>query len=113
MHELALMAGMLEIIRGEARAQGFARVTRVGLEIGRLAGVETEAMRFAFDVCTAGSVAEGAELAIEAPEGMGRCQSCGRDVPVLAFLGSCPGCGATDLRIIAGKELRIKYLDVE
>ena len=113
MHEMSLMAGMMEIIQGEARAQGFVRVTKVVLEIGQLAGVEAEAMRFAFDVCTEGSVAEGAELEIEATEGLARCQSCGQTAPVHACYGSCPSCGGTGLRIVAGREMRLKFLDVE
>jgi len=112
-HEMSLMAGMMEIIRGEARVQGFARVTRVVLEIGQLAGVEADAMRFAFDVCTGGSVAEGAELEIEATEGLARCASCARTFPVRACYGTCPSCAGTELRIVSGREMRLKFLDVE
>ena len=113
MHEMSIMAGLLEIIQGEARIQGFARVTRVGLEIGRLSGVEAEAMRFAFDVCTAGTVAEGAELEIEATGGLGRCASCALDFPLDTFQGSCPSCGGSELRVVSGRELRVQYLDVD
>lgn len=110
---MSIMAGLLEIIQREARTQGFVRVARVGLEIGQLAGVEAEAMRFAFDVCTEGSVAEGAELEIEATEGVGRCAACARDFSLRSFQGSCPSCGGPELQIVSGKELRVKYLDVD
>ncbi len=113
MHEMSLMAGMMEIIQDEARDQGFARVTKVVLEIGQLAGVEPEAMRFAFDVCTEGSVAEGADLEIEATEGLARCVSCARTFPVRACYGTCPFCAGADLRIVSGREMRLKFLDVE
>lgn len=113
MHELALMAGMLEIIRVEARAQGFTRVSRVVLEIGRLAGVEPEALRFAFDVSACGTVAEGAELEIEEPEGRAECADCLRIVPVGPARGGCPSCGGNSLKVISGKEMRVKFLDVD
>jgi len=112
-HELSLMAGMMEIIQGEARAQGFGRVTRVGLEIGRFAGVEPEALSFAFQVCTRDSVAEGAELVIEPAEGVGRCLDCGRESPVASYLDRCGHCQGERLRIVSGKQMRVKYLDVD
>ena len=65
MHEMSLCESVLRIIESEAPVQGFSRVTRVCLEIGHLAGVEVEAMRFGFDVVTAGSLAAGARLDIE------------------------------------------------
>lgn len=107
------MAGMLEIIEGEARSQGFVRVSRVVLEIGKLAGVEVEALRFAFDVSSAGTVAEGAELEIEQPDGLARCQLCLETTPVRSFRGRCPRCGGDQMRVISGKEMRIKFLDVD
>ena len=113
MHEMSLMASMLEIIEDQARAEGFERVTRVFLEIGRLAGVEAEAMRFAFDVGTHGSVAEGAELVIEETGGLARCQACGAEAPLEHFYDPCPACGKIPMEILAGRELRIVSLDVE
>jgi hydrogenase nickel incorporation protein HypA/HybF len=69
MHEMSLMASMLERIEEQARVDGYVRVARVILEIGLASGVEPEAMRFAFQVNTRGSVAEGAELVIEETPG--------------------------------------------
>ncbi|BDU72806.1 hydrogenase maturation nickel metallochaperone HypA [Mesoterricola silvestris] len=113
MHELSLMAGMLGIIAGEARGQGFTRVSRIVLEIGALSGVEPEALRFAFDVSARGTVAEGAELEIEETEGRAQCGACGHTVPVRGTWGGCPACGTDALKVIAGKETRVKYLDVD
>ena len=47
MHEMSLCESIMQIIE-EAQRQGFKRVIRVRLEIGRLSGVEIEAMRFRF-----------------------------------------------------------------
>ena len=47
---MSLMEGMLQIIEENARTQGFGRVRNVILEIGKLAGVEVEALRFAFEI---------------------------------------------------------------
>lgn len=113
MHEMSLMASLLEIIEDQARAEGFASVSRVVLEIGRLAGVEAEAMRFAFDVGTRGTLAEGAVLDIEETPGRGRCAACGGEAPLEAFYDPCPACGSGPLEILTGRELRVVSLDVE
>lgn len=113
MHEMSLMASLMEIIEDQARAEGFTRVSRVVLEVGRLAGVEAEAMRFAFDVGTHGSLAEGAELELEETPGRGLCGACGREAPLEAFYDPCPACGKGPMRITAGRELRVVSLDVE
>jgi len=113
MHEMSLMASMLEIIEDRAREDGFLQVSRVHLEIGRLSGVEPEAMRFAFDVGTFGSVAQGAELVLQDTEGRGRCRGCGLEAVLEAFYDPCPACGRGPMEILAGRELRIVSLDVE
>jgi hydrogenase nickel incorporation protein HypA/HybF len=64
MHEMSLTQGVLEIIESASHREGFSRVRTVWLEIGTLAAVEPEALRFCFDVVTRGSCAEGARLEI-------------------------------------------------
>ncbi len=113
MHEMSLMEDMLRIVEESARAQGCGRVRTVVLEVGRLAGVETEALRFAFDVVTAGSLAEGATLEIEEPEGRGCCLACGEETKVTARYDACPRCGTLPLQITGGTGLRVKAIDVE
>ena len=62
MHEMSLAEGIRGIVEDQAKSRGFGRVTRMRLEIGRFAGVEKEALAFAFDVVMRGSPAEGAAL---------------------------------------------------
>jgi hydrogenase nickel incorporation protein HypA/HybF len=61
MHELSIANSIVEICAGRA---GDARVTRVRLEIGQLAAVMPDAVRFCFDVCAKDTVLEGAALEI-------------------------------------------------
>jgi hydrogenase nickel incorporation protein HypA/HybF len=62
---------------------------------------------------TKGSLAEGALLDILVPEGRARCHGCHRTVVISDRFSGCPRCGGVRLEIIAGKELRIKDLEVE
>ena len=112
MHEMSLAEGVMQIIEDAARSQGFKRVRAVRLEIGRLAAVETDALRFAFDVVTRGSVAEGAALDIIDVPGAAWCMRCGETVPIAARGDACPNCGSYQLQIGEGTEMRVKELEL-
>jgi len=113
MHEMSLCEGVLQVIEAEARAQHFEHVRRVRLEVGGLACVEPEAMRFSFDAVTHGTLAQGAKLEIIALLGEAWCLSCARAVAVSQRYDECPQCGSVQLRLTRGEELRIKDLEVE
>ena len=112
MHEMALCESILDAIEGAAAREGFARVTAVRLEIGRFAGVETDALRFGFDVVTRGSVAEGAALIVIDQPGIGACFDCGAVSEIDDRLAPCPACGSARLAPSGGDALRIKDLEV-
>jgi hydrogenase nickel incorporation protein HypA/HybF len=107
-HELSIAQSIVEMVGEYA---GEARVHRLTLVIGRLSGVMPDALRFCFDVCTEGTVLEGAILEIIEPSGRGRCPDCGREQEVTSLFETCV-CGATGLDCIAGDELRIKEMEM-
>jgi hydrogenase nickel incorporation protein HypA/HybF len=107
-HELALMESMVSAV---VERVGAARVTTVRLEIGRLAAVVPEALSFCFDVCAQGTSLEGARLEITSIAGRARCRSCGGERPIESYADLCD-CGATDLAVLTGEELRLKNVEV-
>ncbi len=113
MHEMSLAEGVLQIIEDAAEEQSFRRVKTVWLEIGRLAGVEVEAMRFCFEAVTRDSVAQDAELQIIETPGRAWCMQCADTVEVQALYDACPRCGGYQLQVTGGNEMRVKELDVE
>jgi Zn finger protein HypA/HybF involved in hydrogenase expression len=48
MHEMSLAEGIIQLLEDQAKAQDFSRVKQVWLSIGELAGVEVEALDFAW-----------------------------------------------------------------
>ena len=113
MHEMSLCESILGILEENARSQGFGRVKAVWLEIGALAGVEVEAMRFSFEVVTRGTLADRARLEIIDVPGRAWCLQCGKSVPVRQRFDACPDCGSYQLQVTAGEEMKIKELEVE
>ena len=112
MHEMSLVEGIREILEAQAAAHDARRVTRVRLEIGRLAGVEKPALGFAWDVVMRGSVAEGAALEMLDLPATAYCLACERNVEIAERLDPCPACGSGQLVPVSGQEMRIKDLEV-
>lgn len=113
MHEMSLAEGVLQLIEEEARTQNFSRVKTVWLEIGQLAGVEVEAMRFCFDAVVRDSIVQDAQLVIIETPGQARCLHCAEVVQVQALFDSCPKCGSHQIQVTGGNGMRVKELDVE
>ena len=107
MHELSIATSVVETCAEHA---GGARVLRVRLEVGQLAAVLPDSLRFCFEACARGTVVEGAELDIHEIPGRAVCGTCGETLTLDAPLGRCP-CGGR-LRIVACQELRVKELEI-
>jgi len=108
MHELALIQSIVAAVAERVQP---ARVDLVRLEIGQLAGVSEQALRFCFDVCTRGTILEGAALEVLGIAGRARCRRCGSEMAMESFLDMC-ACGSTELEVVAGEELRIRNVEV-
>lgn len=108
MHELSITDGIVAICAERAGAE---RVTCVRLEIGQLSAVLPDAVRFCFDICAKGTVVEGAILEIIETPGRALCRDCNGEVAMTQLFGRCR-CGSTNLRVIAGEELKIREMEL-
>jgi hydrogenase nickel incorporation protein HypA/HybF len=108
MHEVGIAQEVVALV--SRRAAG-ARVQRVVVEVGKLAAVLPDALRFAFDLCCEGTPLEGARLEIVEVPGQASCRSCGAGVVLERPFGRC-GCGSTDLSWISGEELIVKAMEI-
>ena len=70
-----------------------------------------DSIRFCFDLCSEGTVAEGARLEILEIPGRARCRECGEEFVLEQPFGRCD-CGSTDLEWLSGDELKVKELEV-
>ena len=112
MHEMSLAESVVQIVEDTAQANGGGRVSRVLLEVGRLAGVETEALRFCFDAASRTSLAEGATLVIDEPDGQAWCLPCGETVALSSLTDPCPRCGSYQLQVTGGTGLRVREIEL-
>jgi hydrogenase nickel incorporation protein HypA/HybF len=112
-HEVSLVESIVELVEDERRKQDFSRVRMIRLAVGALGHAEPEALHFCFDAITRGTVADGARLEIEMVAGEGWCSGCHRIVPLEERFAVCPACGAAQVQMTAGDELRVTEMEVE
>jgi hydrogenase nickel incorporation protein HypA/HybF len=109
MHELGITKNIVAIVSEHAHGL---KVKRVLLEIGQLSAIMPDAIRFCFDICSQGTVLEGAKLEILEIAGLGKCCQCGLEIPLTQPFGQCQ-CGSIQINLIAGQELKIKEIEIE
>src|ERR1700758_5013904 len=100
MHEMGIANSILEAVARELRCRPAARPTKVGVRVGELAGIDPEAIRFAFDALTLATSFEGMQLAIEFCPARSRCRECSREFELRNFEPLCPACGSVDAECI-------------
>ena len=113
MHEMAIAEGVLDIALDYARRSDAKRIAEVGLLIGDMSGVVVDSLVFSFDMIAKGTMADGAKLVIEHVPLRGRCVKCGGEFPIAHYDFWCPVCKDGVLETISGREMKVKYLEVE
>ena len=113
MHELSIAMGIVELAEKEAQKAGGTEIEVIELEIGKLSGVEKEALDFAWPVATKNSMLANAKVKIDSPAGRARCLECNFEFDVENLYDSCPKCNSYFKDIYQGKELRIKSIIIK
>jgi hydrogenase nickel incorporation protein HypA/HybF len=114
MHELSIVASVVDSVTESLAAYPGARVKEVRLRVGVLASVIEDSLQFCYGIATEGTRLEGSKLVIQTLPVIARCDACAQDVE-LASLQSfrCTRCGepVSDLR--QGRELDIDSIEIE
>lgn len=110
---MSIAASILEIVKEEAARNNAARVTRVKVAAGALTAVVPESLAFCFEICSRGTVAEGASLECEVKPVTARCGNCAEEFAVEGWSFLCPHCGSSKTTMISGRELYIDSLEVD
>lgn len=113
MHEVGIIESALGSVLSQARAHGAQRVDRIVLRIGTLAGVDGDALRFAFEVVARGTIAAEAELEIRDVAARANCTSCAAEFDVEGGpIFVCPRCGRLSGEIRQGRELELTRIEM-
>jgi hydrogenase nickel incorporation protein HypA/HybF len=113
MHELSIASAIIETLNNEMQSRGLSSIKRVGLRIGALSNVDSEALRFGFETSIVGTPLAGCELEIECLPIKAICRKCGLSFEANDFIFICPNCESGDNEVTQGQELDIAYLEAE
>ena len=112
MHEATLAENILDIALKAAEQNHAAKVFKVGLTLGKLAGVEVEALTLAFDVLKEDTPAKDAELVIKRVPISATCNKCGKTFQLEGYNFFCPDCDGV-LILQSGRELLVDFVDCD
>jgi len=89
------------------------RAVKVGVRIGELAGLDPDALRFAFEALTLDTPFAGLALDVEYVAPRSRCRECRHEFDIRNYELLCPACGSQNTERISGDELEFSYLEIE
>jgi hydrogenase nickel incorporation protein HypA/HybF len=112
MHEVGIMEEILTLATEHAARHDARRICRLTVRVGALSGVDADALRFAFDAVTPGTVAEGAEFRLEAVPVACFCPGCRCEFEPAELFYECPRCGRLTADVRRGRELELASLEV-
>jgi hydrogenase nickel incorporation protein HypA/HybF len=113
MHELSIALSIVDGALEELERHGAGAVETVHLRLGRLSGVDKDALTFSYGVACEGTPLANSRLLIEDVDVIMFCPVCGGERPTRSFpLLICRECGATGERVVHGEELEITAMEI-
>lgn len=113
MHEFSIALNIVDLATEAARKENASKISRVELELGSQSGIVIEALEFAWDPATKGTMLEHAELKIKEVQAKAECQDCKHIFLVKQMNDVCPKCKSYKKKLIEGSSIRILSLDIE
>ena len=113
MHEMGIISGVLDAVNASAREAGATKVLAVNLRVGVMTEAIADALEFAFEALSEGTLSEGAELSIDWVGPRSICLECANEFDHDRFHRTCPECGSYETTLLAGRELEIASIEVD
>lgn len=113
MHELSIALSIVDGVLEELKTRGASRASVIYLRVGRLSGVDKDALRFSYGIVCQDTAVAHSQLEIEDVDVAVFCPACNverpaRSLPTLA----CAECGAQAPRVVRGQELEITGMEI-
>jgi hydrogenase nickel incorporation protein HypA/HybF len=113
MHEIDIASQILRAGQTEAERCPGARLIAVKVQIGVLAGVDENALRFAWDILSQQENSAQPRLEIITMPRRNLCEDCGAEFTSSATEAVCPVCNSRKSFLLGGDELQLACVEVE
>jgi hydrogenase nickel incorporation protein HypA/HybF len=113
-HELSIVASIVDSVTESLRSYPGARVVEVRLRVGALAAVIEDSLQFCYGVATEGTELAGSRLVVKTVPITVHCGACGCDGELESVQSfRCPKCGEPANDVSCGRELEIEAIEIE
>jgi hydrogenase nickel incorporation protein HypA/HybF len=113
MHEIGIANSIIEAGQMEAARRPGSKLVRIGIRVGSLAGVDSDALRFAFTALTQDTDLDAVVFEIQSCPRRDRCLDCDREFESGLYCDPCPSCASQRVVLVGGDELDLAYVEVE
>ncbi|ACO34401.1 MULTISPECIES: hydrogenase maturation nickel metallochaperone HypA [Acidobacterium] len=113
MHEVGIANAILEAAQTEVARLAGTRLTRVGVRIGVLSGVDIDALEFALAALRKGTELEKIDVELQKCPRRNRCAKCGCEFETDLYSEPCPSCANEQVQLIGGEELELAFVEVD
>lgn len=120
MHEASVVQGLINMAEKALHdynmtnpARKAAKIGQIRCDYGLLACFEPQTLRACFEIFSENTIAEGAELILNAAPLACKCQACGHDFKLDRRLFLCPACGSENIVFTGGNGLILQAIEVE
>lgn len=119
------MKSIVDTVLNIAEAKGAVKVLAIHLRIGELTFLNPGQLKFAFEVLSEGTIAQGASLTIERVGARVKCRECNYEGEVdryveevhlpfiVPILTKCPKCGSSEVDLTAGRECTLASIRIQ
>ncbi len=113
MHELPAVTELINTLEEEAEKHSLKSITRVVLKVGELSSMESECVRYYFELLSEDRLMQGASLEFERVPARLKCRDCGAEFDHEKSF-DCPKCGKSAVLIKGtGREFLISTVEGE
>ena len=120
MHELSMAQGIINAVLETAESNNATEVNKVTIEVGRLAMINPEQLKFILDVLIDNTIMQDAEINFEEIPAEIECFDCKfhgnailDDSDHYAPIVKCPECDSLSIEILNGKDIVVKNIVIE
>src|SRR6185503_7231873 len=113
MHEFGVMSYLLSAVEDKAQELHATRVLAINLVVGDRASIVDDSLLYYFEMMTAGTVAEGAQLNTRRVPSRFSCSNCEKTYEPVGADYRCPTCGHIGQITDEGAEFFIESIVIE
>ena len=113
MHEMAIAQSIIEIVNDTLADDERNKLKEIAIDIGELAAVVPDSLQFCYETIVHETEYQNAVLNINVIPLKIKCNNCNIESKIEKYAFICPKCESTNIIVISGEELNIRYLEVD